>query len=279
MVLPRLWRGRSVVTVHDVAFLDDPALLTGASRRYYDGVAASVARADRVITVSEHTRARLLAHTRVDPARIRVIHNAIPEHFRSGGNPAEDRAALASLGLGATSFILFVGTIEPRKNLITLLDAADRLAAQGQATSLVLAGGDGWLSAPVYDRARAMGPGADVRFLGFVPDALLPALYRRAAVVAHPAVDEGFGMTVAEAMAAGTPVVAARAGSLPEVCGDAAVLVDPGDVAGWAEGLRRVLADTDLAAELSARGRRQSAGFTEEAMAAATLEVYREVLV
>jgi glycosyltransferase involved in cell wall biosynthesis len=123
-----------------------------------------------------------------------------------------------------------------------------------------------------------MGPQADVRFLGFVPAASLPALYRGASALAHPAVDEGFGMTVAEAMAAGTPVVAARAGSLPEVAGDAAALVPPDDSAAWTAALRRVLSDEAYAAELRQRGRARAARFGVRAMAVATLAVYREVL-
>ncbi|MFQ5460298.1 MAG: glycosyltransferase, partial [Anaerolineae bacterium] len=127
----------------------------------------------------------------------------------------------------------------------------------------------------VHEGARRHPAGA-VRFLGPVKSEDLPALYRGAAAVVHPALDEGFGMTVAEAMAVGAPTVASRAGSLPEVAGEAALLVPPTDPDAWAEAILRVVHDSALAEDLSARGRERASGLTVEAMAAATLKVYRE---
>lgn len=316
VVAPRAWFGASVVTVHDVAFLRHPEFLTADSRRYYAGTAdagriaswarsrdrrpaepavgrvaatagalrqpdggvfRSVRRADAVVVVSEHTRRELLALTDVDPARIHVVPNAVHPRYRAGGDPAADAAAVSALGL-ARPFVLFVSTIEPRKNVATLLDAFRHLLDAGVDADLALAGADGWHSAEVYAAARTLGLGERVHFLGFVSDDALAALYRRAAVLAHPAHDEGFGFTPAEAMAAGTPVVVSDAGSLPEVVGDAGLRVAPADGAAWADALARVLADAGLADQLRAAGRARAAQYTCERQARGTLAAYEAAL-
>jgi len=285
-VVPRLWRGAAVATVHDLAFLRHPELLTGQSRRYYGQVHASVHRADAVIAVSEHTRRELLALTSVDPAIVHVVPNAIPPRFFAPGDPEADAAVLRRLGL-EPPFVLFVGTIEPRKNVVVLLEAFRRLRDEGRDVRLVLAGADGWHSAPVYARAEALGlvapgdagsapdaPASPAAFLGRVEDDDLLALYRSAAVLAHPALDEGFGLTPLEAMAAGTPAVVADAGALPEVTADAALHVPPGDPATWAAALGALLDDPARRSALSAAGRARAAEFTEARMAAGTWGVY-----
>ena len=277
MVLPVAWRGAAVVTVHDLAFLRRPELLTAESRRYYAGVQHSVRRAQRVIAVSEHTRRELLALTRVDPGRLRVIPNPVHPRFREAGDPAADAALAARLGL-TRPFILFVSTIEPRKNIVTLLEAFRGLLDQGRELDLALAGAEGWLSEPVHRAARSLGLEGRARFLGFVPDGDLAALYRQARLLAHPAVDEGFGLTPAEAMAAGTPVVVAEAGSLPELVGDAGLRVAATEAGAWTAALARLLDDPRLAAELGARGRSRVSDLTPVRMAEATLAVYREAL-
>lgn len=274
MVLPARWRGRAVVTIHDLAFARDPGLLTGASLAYYRRLFDGVVRARLIITVSEHTARELIAHTGADPARVRVVHNGILPEF-GPTDPGTDQAALARLGLDGHPYFLFVGTIEPRKNLVTLLDAYDRLAT-AERPALVLAGADGWLSEPVYRRAGELGD--SVRFLGYVPEADLPALYRGALALTHPASDEGFGMTVAEAMAAGTPVVASDAGSLPEIAAGAALLVSPSDPAAWAAALGEVAAARALREQMIEKGLARASHFSLEAMARRTLDVYREAL-
>lgn len=308
-ILPRLWRGAAVATVHDLAFLRQPELVTGQSRRYYGQVHASVRRADAVIAVSEHTRRELLALTAVDPAKVHVVPNAIPRRFFAPGDPDGDAAVLRQLGI-APPFVLFVGTIEPRKNVIVLLEAFHRLLAGGRRVQLVLAGADGWHSAPIYARAAELGLGGGIGgargggqgdprrldggarliepgdppapapavFLGRLPDADVRALYRTTAVLAHPALDEGFGLTPLEAMAAGTPAVVADAGALPEVAGDGALLAPPDDPAAWAAALGRLLDDPARRAELGAAGRERAAEFTEARMAAATWAVYEVAL-
>jgi glycosyltransferase involved in cell wall biosynthesis len=277
-VVPASWRGPSVVTVHDVAFLRQPGLLTEDSLRYYCGVRRSVLRADRVITVSDHTRRELEALTDADLERVRVIPNAIPGPFFAPGDDESDDRVIDRYRL-RRPYVLFVSTIEPRKNIATLLSAYRMLLDRGHDIGLALAGADGWRSDAVYDLASELSLGNSARFLGFVPDDDLLALYRRAAVLAHPALDEGFGMTPLEAMAAGTPAVVSDVGGLAEAVGDAALLVAPTDAREWAAALGRLLQDPALAAGMRAAGNARARTFTVERMARATLDVYRELAV
>jgi glycosyltransferase involved in cell wall biosynthesis len=277
VVLPAGWHGAGVATVHDLAFLRRPELLTRASRRYYRGVYGSVRRAARVIVVSEHTRRELLALTDTDPARVVVIPNAVHGRYLAPGDAAADAAVAARYGL-AGDYLLFVSTIEPRKNVGVLLTAYRQLLDRGHDLPLALAGGAGWLSATVYAQAEALGLAGRARFLGYVPTADLPALYRRATVLAHPALDEGFGLTPLEAMAAGTAVVVSDAGSLPEVVGEAGLRVPATDPAAWATALAALLADPARRQELAARGRARAAGYTVARLAEATLATYRAAL-
>lgn len=274
VVVPAGWRGAAVATVHDLAFLRRPELLAPDSLRYYRRVHASVRQADRVIAVSEYTRRELLALTEVAAERLVVVPNAVHPRFFAAGDAAGDAAILARYGLTGP-YILFVSTIEPRKNIGVLLRAYQQLAAAGSTADLVLVGADGWHSQPVYEEVAALGLKERARFLGYVPDVDLPGLYRRAAVLAHPALDEGFGLTPLEAMAAGTAVVVSDAGSLPEVVGEAGLLVPAADPAAWTAALSTVLADPALARRLAAAGRARAAAFSPRRMAAATLDVYR----
>lgn len=290
VVVPWAWPGRAVATVHDVAFLRRPELLTDESRRYYGQVHRSVRRARRVITVSQHTRRELLALTEVDPEKIVVVPNAVAPRYldedpgRSTGPLGEpeplDPARQERLGL-SRPYVLFVSTIEPRKNVPLLLEAFRALVDRGEATwrgqevDLALAGGDGWKSEAVYQKADALGLGNRTRWLGWVEDVDLVALYRGATMLAHPALDEGFGMTPLEAMACGTPVVASRAGSLPEVVGEAGLLIDPLNARAWREALARLLRDPTLRSRLAGQGRARASAFTVERQASETVAVYR----
>jgi glycosyltransferase involved in cell wall biosynthesis len=233
--------------------------------------------ADRVIAVSDYTRRELQSLTPVEPDRIRVVHNAVHPRFHEPADPAREANLLADMGV-TSPYVLFVSTIEPRKNVATLLRAMQRLAAVDDRTRLVLAGADGWHSDEVYRLARALALSHEPRFLGFVSDEQLVALYRSAAVLAHPALDEGFGLTPLEAMATGTPVIASDAGSLPEVVGDAAITVPPNEVDAWTGAIHRVLTTPSLAAELSSAGERRAKRYSLQRMAEETLAVYREAL-
>ncbi|HEY7063560.1 MAG TPA: glycosyltransferase family 1 protein [Chloroflexota bacterium] len=270
--VPARRRCPAVVTVHDLAFLHYPEIQTADSRRHYNQVARVVQQVERVIVDSACTAADVQALLGVPATRIRIVHLAPTP--AAPADPAQVAAVRARYALDGP-FVLYVGTLEPRKNLDTLLRAFARLGAAHPAR-LVLAGPRGWLDAPIVAAAARLG--ARLRLLGPVPAADLPALYAAATAFAYPSLYEGFGLPPLEAMAAGTPVVAAKASCLPEVLGDAALFVPPEDEAGLLEALRALLDDAALRADLEARGRARAASFSWEHTAAATLAVYREVL-
>ena len=238
----------SVLAIHDLAIYINrgwfPARQPFSTRLV---VPLSIRRARRLLAVSASTARDLARRFPHSEPRIEVVPEAAGTQFRP--LPAASTEAVASrLGLPA-GYILFVGTVEPRKNLDTLLDALERVP---EAPPLVVAGGWGWGFEATRDRLARMG--GRVRVLGSVAPGDLPALYSRALCLAHPAWYEGFGLTPLEAMACGTPVVSSNAASLPEVVGDAALLCDPGSAEQWRAALSRLVADGDLRAELSAQG-------------------------
>src|SRR6266516_156851 len=238
-----------VVTVHDLAVLRHPEAFNRWTRTYSPRVVPGVLRAaQRVIAVSQFTRRELVELLGVPDEKIRVVPNAIGDEFTREG-PAEDG-----------DYVLAVGTLEPRKNLDRLVDAVRRTDRE-----LRVVGARGWGGVEVR--------GNGVRWLGEVDDAELARLYRGAACVAYPSLYEGFGIPVLEAMACGAPVVTSRGGATEEVAGGAAVLVDPLDVDAIAAGMREAV---ERRGELRERGLERSLAFRWDAVAAATVEVYRE---
>ncbi len=249
-----------VVTIHDVAFLHTPDRFTRHGARLMTrALAVARTRAARVITSSSASFSDL-ADAGFDVDRLRLVPLGV-DVLTATANEVDLARAHDAV---PDDFILFVGTIEPRKNLRRLAEAVTR---SGLGLPLVVAGAAGWGDVEVPD-------GADVRFLGHVDDATLRGLYAVASVFAYPSEREGFGLPVAEAMAQGTPVVTSRGTSTEEVAGGAAVLVDPLDVASIADGLHRALADADA---LRAAGRARAEQLSWPAAAAATLDVYREL--
>lgn len=269
----------AVITVHDLGFLRFPETLDAAARRYYGQTERAVRSAEAIVVPSVATASDLRTRFGVPDEKIAVIPHGVADLFQPA-EPAVVERLRARLGL-AGPYLLFVGTIEPRKGLDTLLRAFARLApraAGANALSLVLAGRRGWLDQPIFDLVERLGLGEQVRFLDALADAELPALYTGAEALVLPSRYEGFGLPVLEAMACGAPVVCSTAGALPEVAGDAALLVEPEDDAGLAATLERLRADAGLRADLRARGLARAAGFRWEESARRHLEVYRRVV-
>jgi alpha-1,3-rhamnosyl/mannosyltransferase len=277
------WPGRpTVLTCYDLIGRRAPGMLPGVKRRLLDAaVWFSLRRASRVLAISQAVAGDLADSGLVTATRVRVTPLAAGPAFRP---PSPEAVADMRRRLDLPPrYLLYVGLDKPHKNLVTLIQAWGRLIARRPELTaglpLVLAGPRD----PRYARlteayvTRFARPDA-VRFLGPVDETDLPALYGGAAAFAFPSRHEGFGLPVLEAMACGTAVVAGDATSLPEVAGDAALLVDPLDVTAWSTALERVLGEPQLAADLRARGRARAARFTWQATARATLDAYRELL-
>jgi glycosyltransferase involved in cell wall biosynthesis len=276
-LLPHLTHLRSVFTLHDLAFHYYPETLSAANRRFLEAMMPHFLRAaDRIIAVSESTRRDAVQRYGIDENRIRVVYEGVSARFRPA--PGGAVAALAQKHNLPARFILALGTVEPRKNLVTLLEAYRLLKTRGLGLKLVVVGKVGWLAETTWQRLRALGLEGEVILPGFIPDEDLPALYSASALLAFPSLYEGFGLPVLEAMACGTPVVCSNASSLPEVAGHAAILVDPLDVAGWAAALGRVLADEGLREEMRGSGMAQATRFSWERAARETLATYASLL-
>ncbi|MCB0199654.1 MAG: glycosyltransferase family 4 protein [Anaerolineae bacterium] len=269
---------KSIITVHDLAFLRWPHFLTEDSARYYGQVDQAVKRADHIIAVSQSTRDDLIGMLGAPPEKITVVYEAADPVYR----PIAREEALASYKdkhLLPEEFILFVSTIEPRKNIVTLLRAYALLRERyGVTAGLVLAGGVGWQSDQIFEEVELLELGEYVTFLGRVNNGDLLYLYNLARCLAHPALYEGFGLTPLEAMASGTPVVVSNVSSLPEVVGDAGLLVDPNNVEELAVALHRLLMDDALHASLRAKGLARAQVFSWQRAAQETMDIYQRAL-
>ncbi len=275
-VLPPTRRAtRTLLTVHDFSFLHYPEHFVPKLVNYLKQVVPrSVARADRVLADSEATRADLIAHLGAPPDKVEVLYGGVAPRFRSEPEPGEKERLQARYGIGDQPYVLSVGTLQPRKNYVRLIRAFNQLANQ-PTNQLLIAGGRGWLYKDIF--AEAEKHSDRVHILGFVDDADLPALYRNAALFAFPSLYEGFGFPVLEAMACGVPVVCSNASSLPEVAGDAALLIAPSDTGGLAAAMARVLEDADLRRDMVARGFVHAAQFTWERAARQLLAVFDSI--
>jgi glycosyltransferase involved in cell wall biosynthesis len=276
--LPPLAPCPAVVTIHDCIHLAFPQYLPGRLARLYARLALRLAarRARRILTVSEASRRDILRLLGPPPERVVVVPNAIDEQFWTPPAPQEV-ARVAERYQLADPFVLYAGNIKPHKNLERLIAAFARLRRGGFERVKLLIIGDEISKYPALRRAvhrHQLHP--VVRFLGFVPDRTLAVLYRLADLFVFPSLYEGFGLPPLEAMASGTPVVTSNVSSLPEVVGDAAVLVDPYDPDAIAEGMRRVLSDPDLRAELRAKGLARAREFSWDRSVERIRQIYAE---
>ena len=264
---------RLVVTVHDLAFDRYPGLFPRAWRAMYRlGLRAAVRRADAIVTPSRATAEDVVSRTNVDP---RMLH-VVPEAAALPPSDVDVGEALSRVKV-RPPYVLFVGTIEPRKNLVRLVRAYRRVAATGVPHALVLAGPLGWHHESLMRELALEGPGDIVMTGALAPDDL-DAVYRAADAFVYPSVYEGFGLPVLEAMSRGIPVVASTTSSLPEVTGDAALGVNPRSVREIAAAIATVVGDVALAERLAAAGRQQAERFSWDETARMTLEVYEQVL-
>jgi glycosyltransferase involved in cell wall biosynthesis len=254
-----------------------PSLLPPKGRLFYQrALTLGLKRLGRITVPSQCTKDDLVRHLAADPDEVTVVSRGVDPRFQPARR-LDPVAALKRRYRLPDRLILYVGTIEPRKNLPRLIGAYRRLREEGAPHGLVIAGGRGWLCDDVFEAAGRDGLREHVVFTGQVGEDDLLALYQSADVFAYPSLYEGFGLPVLEAMACGVPVVCSDRGSLPEAAGDAALLVDPTDEPAMAAALVRALHDDDLRREMTARGLRRAQEFTWDKVARNFLSVYREV--
>lgn len=277
-LMPPLRKSKTVFTVHDLIFHFFPEYHLPLNRWYLSLMLPRFLHcADAIIAVSENTRRDVAQLLGIPREKMTVIYEGVSPAFR----PIRDADVLARVRARydlPARFLLCLSTIEPRKNLVTLLDAFRALLARDErAPDLVIAGRKGWLYQPVFARVRELGLERRVHFTDWVAEADAPALINAAEVFVFPSLYEGFGLPPLEAMACGLPVVCSNASSLPEIAGDAALLVNPRAPDEIAAAIARVLSDAALRDELRAKSLARAAQFTWERAAAQTLALYERV--
>jgi glycosyltransferase involved in cell wall biosynthesis len=275
---PVFGASKRVITVHDLNFLHYPQFLTAESRRYYAGqIDWAVQVADHIIADSHHTRKDLINRLNTPPEKVTTIYLAANPIYEKDWPADQSRKTLERLRL-PKEFVLFVGTLSPRKNIATLVKANAHLVKHANFDlPLVLAGARGWKFDGIFNEIYDLGLQDKVMHYDSLTDTELAHLYSFASLLALPSFYEGFGLPPLEAMHRGCPVITSDRSSLPEVVGDAGVLLDPDDVEAWAEAMLKVVDDQELRAQMIERGYRQARSFSWERTAAETLRIYREL--
>jgi glycosyltransferase involved in cell wall biosynthesis len=275
--LPRGCAG--VVTLHDLAFLRMPEVLTRPKRVYHRTFTVrSLRRADQIIAVSESTRSDIIELLGLAPQRVTTVYPCLDERFQQKVEAHEIQAFRERYGL-AEGFLLYMGTLEPRKNVPTLLEAYARLRQKsGTSLKLVLAGGKGWLYDAIFARVQQLGLEEAVFFPGYVNDADQLLWYHAASAFAYPSLYEGFGLPVAEALACGIPVVTSSVSSLPEAGAGIALTVEPQDVEAMAEALEKALLDVTYQAECRTQAPAILQRFSPEMLVQKTIAAYEQAV-
>lgn len=264
----------TVVTIHDLGAEYLPQYHQFPSKLYLNkSTEYAISQASHLIAVSEFTRQDIINKYQVDPDRVTAIPLGVDLEANRRASSTEIEKVRQKHHLNQ-NYVLFVGTIQPRKNLTRLIEAYAKILPTDY--DLVLAGGKGWLSDEIYNSPARRGISERVKFLGYIDELDKPALYSGATATALVSLFEGFGLPAIESMACGTPVLASNASSIPEVVGKAAVLVDPNDVDSIAAGLSRLLYDQSLRQDLSVKGLKQAAKFSWQHTASQTLAVFEK---
>ena len=282
VVLPPVRRAKPLVTVHDLSFIRYPRCADANLRAYLNKVVPrSVHRADLVLADSQSTKNDLVELLEVEPAKIEVVYPGVEERFRPMVDQARFEQVRRRYSL-PSQCILGLGTLQPRKNFTRLIEAFADLRSFDVAQDrfaicdlhLVIAGGKGWLYEEIFATVKRLGLEEKVVFPGFVADEDLPALYNLADLFVFPSLYEGFGIPPLDALACGTPVITSNASSLPEVVGEAGLMVEATDVKALAGAMKRAIEDDALREEMIAKGMKQAKRFTWKKAAAKLLSLY-----
>lgn len=262
-----VWKSRKVVTIYDISFIKYPEYANSTVKAYTSRLKKCLQWTDLVLTISNSSKQDIVEYLGIDPSRIWVTHLA--SRYQVEQNSSES----------AQPYILFVSTIEPRKNLKSLISAFEYLKKNHQIEhDLILIGQKGWLYEPIFEQIARSPFQSSIRHLSYLPDNQVAQFYRNADVFVYPSHYEGFGMPVLEAMTLGAPVVASNTSSLPEVAGDAAVLVNLTDIEQLSEAILRVIRDRQFRSSLIQKGREQAKLYSWEKTAKETLNAYRSIL-
>jgi glycosyltransferase involved in cell wall biosynthesis len=268
----------TLLTVHDLSFIHFPDTFPSTLVNYLNQVVPwSIARAWHVLADSVSTKNDLREYYAVPDEKITVLYSGVSSAYRPVESPTVLKSTQQGYGLDDDPYVLSVGTIQPRKNYQMLIRAF-ALIAREHPHNLAIAGGKGWLEDEMMAEAARQGIADRVRFLGFVADEHLPALYSGASLFVFPSLYEGFGLPVLEAMACGVPAIISNSSSLPEVGGDAALQLPPDSPEAWADGMNMVLNDRKLAADMIAAGFAQAHRFNWEQAAQELLDIYGTLL-
>ncbi len=272
--VPLPGRSKKIVTVYDLFFLDDPGRSVREARRVFAGnMGASLAAADGILAISEFTRRSILERFPVPEEKIAVAPLGLNPLLAVDVPAAVLEKTRRKHGL-PERFVLFVGAVEKRKNLVNLLEALAKVRKAGEPVDLVLVGREGEASAEIGAAVERLGLGPAVRTLGYLPDSEIRDLYRLARILIFPSLCEGFGLPLLEAMASGLPAAVSRTGALPEVGGDAAAYFEPEDASDIARVILELLGDEPRRRELTEKGQRRASGFSWVETARRTLAFY-----
>jgi glycosyltransferase involved in cell wall biosynthesis len=279
-VLPPTLHGtKTLLTVHDLSFVRVPEAASPNLKAYLDVVVPrSVKRAYHILADSQATKDDLIALYSTPPDKITVLLSGVDAHFRRIDDLEQWSRIRSKYNIPTRPYIFSCGTVQPRKNYSRLIQALARLRANGYDLGLVIAGGRGWLEDPIYATIRDTGMEGYVHLIGFADDDDLPTLYSAATCLSFATLYEGFGLPVLEAMACGTPVVTAAVSSLPEVAGDAALMIDPLDLDALVSALERLVGDQALRSTLVELGYERARQFTWERAASQLQQIYTNLL-
>ena len=275
---PTILPTKKIVAVYDLSYKVYPQYTDQQLKKFFDKfLGKSISKAAHIITISENSKQEITKYYGIPEKDISIVHPAVDHELYVPKNKSQIDAIKSKYNI-KQSYILSLGTIEPRKNLVGLLNAFDLLSEDIKKThTLVLAGGKGWLDSDINQVYEELSKKYDIVRTGYLPDEDLPALYSGAKVFVFPTFYEGFGMPPLEAMACGTPVIASNNSSLPEVVGDAALMVDAHQTPDITQAIQRVLTDAKLSKSLAAKGLEQAKKFTWEKSAKNLIRIIDKV--
>ncbi|GAB4308656.1 MAG: glycosyltransferase family 1 protein [Phototrophicales bacterium] len=276
-VLPPIW-AESILTVHDLSFIKVPEAASPSLKRYLDSVVPrSIRHATHILADSQATKDDIVNIYGTSPQKITVLYSGVDSYFKPSLERTQEIRRRYGIPAGQP-YIFSIGTVQPRKNYVRLIEALKLLHQRGYDISLVIAGGKGWLDNPIYATIKSSGVQDYVQMIGYADDQDLPGLYSDAICTAFPSLYEGFGLPILESMACGTPVLTSDVSSLPEVAGDAAIIVNPYDLDDITHGLEKLITDTQLRNQLIIKGYERVKSFTWENAAYQLANIYQRMI-